>query len=395
MKNIQLLSSCLVSALALCGMAGCADGSRNDRDERDEPEARVTAGLQRVLDDAVSSSDALLPGTITYYREPDHTAWSGSAGMGDMKAAARMRVADGVRGGSIVKTFLATVTLQHVEEGTLSLDQTLPELLPRSVTERVKNADRITLRMLLGHTSGIPEWDTPDIDVQVVRDPTHVYSDDEVLDLVAKQPAWFDPGTSWRYSNSDYTLVGMLLDRLGEGTWREQVHERVIAPLGLRHTHLPEPGDLSIPGDYAHGYQDIGDGAVVDLTRVDSSMAGAAGGHALLTTVADLGRFLDALLDGKLFTQRETLQAMTTMIDAPDESGFPHRYGLGLESFELNGTKVIGHAGGAPGYTVMMYRIPERDATLVTAVNTGDLFTNALQVFMPSLEVVTAPDEKM
>jgi D-alanyl-D-alanine carboxypeptidase len=260
------------------------------------------------------------------------------------------------------------------------------------VTDRVTNADRITLRMLLSHTSGIPEWVNDEVHILVGMDPARIWSSDDALDVIADEPASFEPGSAWSYSNTNYTLVGMVLDRFGGSTWREQIRTRILEPLELSSTLLPEPGDLATPGDYARGYVDV-DGTPLDLTQVDPSMAGPAGGSAMITTAQDLATFLDALLAGELFQRKATLEAMTTMIEAPHESGWPHRYGLGLESFDMPGLPtVIGHSGGSPGYAAMMFRIPERGATLVTAINTGDLFANALQVFIPAAEVVAAGD---
>jgi D-alanyl-D-alanine carboxypeptidase len=375
-------------AFTLAGAVACGDGSP----PAPAHDARVEAGLQRVLDQAVARPDVLLPGAITYYRAPAWAPWSGSAGLGELEAQVPMRPESRIRAGSVLKTFLATVTLQHVEEGMLSLDQTLPELLPSAVTDRVANADRITLRMLLNHTSGIPEWVGGEVHATVVSHPEHVWTTDEALAIAAGTSAYFEPGTSWQYSNTNYTLLGMVLDRVGGTSWRAQIRARVLAPLGLTSTELPEPGDRTIAADYAHGYQDVG-GAPVDLSFVDPSMAGASGGNAMVTTVRDLARFIDALFAGELFARRETLVEMTTMVDAPNGTGLPHRYGLGLESYELGGTPVIGNSGGAAGYTVMMFRVPDRAATLVTAVNTSDLFTNALDVFAPSLDVVTGRAE--
>src|SRR5262245_10035127 len=137
----------------------------------------------------------------------------------------------------------------------------------------------------------------------------------------------------------------------------------------------------------AHGYHDV-DGTPLDISLVDPSMAGAAGGSAMITTVRDLARFLDALLDGQLFEQKATLEAMTTIIEAPHESGFPWGYGLGLETFEMDGIKVIGHAGSTAGYATMMYKVVGSDTILVTSINTSDLFVNAIDVFIPALKVV-------
>jgi D-alanyl-D-alanine carboxypeptidase len=377
----------LTLALGLGGVAACED------DATLPPNDPVQAGLQQVLDQAVAKPGVLLPGAITHYRDAAHAPWSGSAGLADMTAPTPMRPQDRVRAGSILKTFLATVVLQHVEEGALSLDQTLTALLPTSVTDRVANADRITLRMLLNHTSGIPEWETEDVDLLVLQNPARIWTDDEAIDLAAREPAWFPPGTAWRYSNTNYTLVGMVLDRVGGSSWRQQIRSRIVARLGLTSTQLPEPGDLAITAPFARGYHDVG-GTPVDTTRVDPSMAGAAGGHGLISSAQDLARFLDALLAGKLFARPETLAAMTTMVDAPGPEGFPHRYGLGLESYELDGTTVIGHSGSAAGYASMMFKVQGKETILVTSINTNSLFTNALEVFMPSLKVITGAAEQ-
>jgi D-alanyl-D-alanine carboxypeptidase len=182
----------------------------------------------------------------------------------------------------------------------------------------------------------------------------------------------------------------MVLDRVGGTSWRAQVRARVLAPLGLTSTSLPEPEDRAIGADDAHGYQDVGS-TPVDLTAVGPSMAGAAGGNAMVTTVRDLATFIEALLAGRMFTRPETLAEMTTMVEAPNGTGIPHRYGLGLEAYDLGGTTVVGNSGGAAGYATMMYRIPARDATLVTSINATGLMENAVHVLMPSLGVITAP----
>jgi len=346
--------------------------------------------LQRILDDSVTRPGVVLPGAIAHYNGPAHLPWSGAAGLGDLPGMVAMRPHDRFRAGSVLKTFLATVTLQLVEQGALSLEQTLPALLPGSVTSKIAGADQISLRMLLDHTSGIPEWVTPEVVAQVMAEPGRVWSPEEAIEIASQLQPSFAPGTSWSYSNTNYTLVGLVLDRAGGRSWRAQVREGVLERLGLSSTRLPEPGDLTIAGEYAHGYQVV-DGAAVDLSAVDPSMAGAAGGHALVTTAEDLGRFLEALLAGELFEDPATLAAMKTMVEAPHESGVPHRYGLGLEEFTLpGGVAVLGHSGSTAGYAVMMFRIPACDATLVTAVNTSDLFVNALEVFVPGVDAVTS-----
>jgi D-alanyl-D-alanine carboxypeptidase len=386
MKSFTNRMSFAACVLTLAGAVGC-DGSSTPAPAHN---TRVEAGLQRVLDQAEARQDVRLPGAIADYRDPAHAPWSGCAGVRELQAGTPLRPDHRFRAGSILKTFLATVTLQLVEEGALSLDQTLPELLPSTVADGFAKADQITLRMLLNHTSGIPEWTSPDVDAAVAADPSHIWTPDEILGIATSLPATSEPGASWHYSNTNYTLLGMVLDRAGGMSWRAQVRARLLAPLRLTSTRLPEPGDRAITADYAHGYQDAG-GTAVDLSFVDPSMAGAAGGNAMVTTVQDLATFIEALLAGRLFTRPGTLAEMTTMVEAPDGSGFPHWYGLGLESYELGGTTVVGNAGGAAGYATFMYRIPARDTTLVTSITTSDLFANAVNVLIPSLDVIAAP----
>jgi len=368
----------------LAGSAACDGGSKPASPSHD---ARVEAGLQQVLDQAVARQDVFLPGAIAFWRAPGYAPWAGSAGIGELGEQVPMRPDSRIRAGSILKTFVAAATLQLVEQGVLSLDDTLPELLPASVTDLVPGAPQITLRMLMNHTSGIPEWTTDEVHAYIASHPEHLWTEDEILATALAQQPSFPPGTGWSYSNTNYTLVGMVLDRAGGASWRAQVRARVIAPLGLASTSLPEPGNRTITADYAHGYVWAG-GATIELTYVDPSMAGAGGGNAMVTTVQDLARFVEALLAGELFARPETLAEMTTMVVAPDGSPFPHWYGLGVDSYELAGTTLVGMAGGAAGYATMMYRIPDRDTTLVTSINAGDQYANAANVYLPSLQVV-------
>ena len=152
------------------------------------------------------------------------------------------------RAGSIIKPFVATVVLQLVEEGVLSLDDTMTKLLPDDVTSRFANSDRITLEMLLNHTSGIPEWLSEPVIERIVANPGKVWEVSEFLDLAAAQPPSFAPGEGWGYSNTDYNLLGLIIERATGQSWRDAVRKRVIERLGLRSTSLPEPGDVGHRG---------------------------------------------------------------------------------------------------------------------------------------------------
>jgi D-alanyl-D-alanine carboxypeptidase len=127
---------------------------------------------------------------------------------------------------------------------------------------------------------GLPEWDLPAVDEQVARDPAKVWKVSEFLDLAAAQPPVFAPGTGFFYSNTNYNLLGLIIERITGRSWRREVTRRVVRPLRLTGTDLPAPGDRSIEGAHAHGDAEF-DGKTIDVTRVDPSFAGAAGAGSL------------------------------------------------------------------------------------------------------------------
>jgi D-alanyl-D-alanine carboxypeptidase len=342
--------------------------------------------LRRVLHDALRDPSMHAPGAILHVQSPTLGAWTGVAGLGRVAPAESMRRADRFRAGSIAKPFVSVVVLQLAERGRLSLDAPLPEVLPASVVGRFASAADISVRMLLGHRSGIPEWDSPALEEQIARHPAKVWKVSEFLDLAAAQPPVFAPGTGFFYSNTDYNLLGLIIERATGRSWRHEVARRVIRPLGLTRTYLPAPGHRSIEGAHAHGYREL-DGRRVDLTRVDPSMAGAAGGGALVTTVQDLARFLDALLKGRLFRRRETLKQMLAFAPAEDVGG-QVGYGLGIEQRVVpGGVELIGHLGGPAGYRAYVGRLRPQNVTMTFALNWED---DPTPLVIPAVQALAA-----
>jgi D-alanyl-D-alanine carboxypeptidase len=331
---------------------------------------RLAHQLARVLRDALRDPSVHAPGAALHVRSPRLGRWTGVTGLGQVATKVQMRPGDQFRAGSIMKPFVSVVVLQLVEQGRLRLDTRLPDVLPADVVDRFPTAPDVTVRMLLSHRSGIAEWDRPEQDEYAARHPSHVWTIAEILDLAAAEPPAFAPGTAYSYCNTDYNLLGLVIDRVSGGSWRHEISRRVVRPLRLAHTSLPAPGDLSIKGPHAHGYLEL-DGRMVDRTRLDPSMAGAAGGSALVTTVQDLARFWDALLDGRLFRHPETLKEMLTF--GPTPGDVTSGYGLGVEQYTLpGGIELIGHLGGAGTYRAFVGRQRPQGVTIAFAMNYED-----------------------
>jgi D-alanyl-D-alanine carboxypeptidase len=289
--------------------------------------------------------------------------WQGASGLGDLRANRPARAADRFRIGSVTKSFIATVVLQLVGEGRLSLDDKLERWLPGLVP----NGEKITVRQLLNHTSGLYNY-TDDL-----PEPPRRFRPRELVAIATGHRPLFAPGTQFSYSNTNYILAGMLVERVTGQRLADQLEQRILEPLGLDDTELPAT-ERRITGAHARGYappdQDwqVSDGParLVDVTVMDTSWGWAAG--AMVSSTADLARFYQALLGGQLLTP-ELLEQMRTTVDA-SQAGHGTRYGLGLEVLRPGcGVELWGHAGSLEGYQTTAFSTPNADRQLVAATN--------------------------
>jgi len=245
--------------------------------------------------------------------------------------------------GSMTKPFVATVVLQLVGEGRLSLDDRVERWLPGVVKGNGNDGAAITVRQLLQHTSGLPDythripWILDRAGFEEHRLDT-VTPQEAVRTALEEKPV-FAPGTSWSYSNTNYMLAGMIIQAVTGRTWQDEVRARIVTPLGLRATTLPET-DPKMPEPHAVGYERFpGPGATaenprygkqIDATLQNVSWGGAAG--EIISTVDDGNRFLQALVGGRLLPAAQLAEMQRTV---PTEPGFRKnwpgvRYGLGL-----------------------------------------------------------------
>ncbi|WP_432512787.1 serine hydrolase domain-containing protein [Kineococcus sp. SYSU DK001] len=316
---------------ALAGLAGLAAAA-----------GTLTGGLASAAaaqprDEVSAALDALVargfPGALASLRDADGTVRNYVAGE-------RVPVDGEVRIGSNTKTFTAVALLQLVGEGRLDLDAAVEEHLPNLLRGEGIDGRGISVRQVLQHTSGLPNYTA-----QWATDPAEFryrYADPrDLLDTALAMPAEFAPGERWSYSNTNYTVAGLLLQAVTGRPWSEQVHRRVVEPLGLQHTYVPAVGELGYRGEHPEGYLVDADGNRTEFTEFDPSTAWAAG--AVIASPSDLNRFTVALLRGGLL-DAALLREMRTTVPADDVPGAG--YGLGLMSFPLpGGGQGWGHGG--------------------------------------------------
>ncbi|MDU0290873.1 serine hydrolase domain-containing protein [Saccharothrix longispora] len=270
-------------------------------------------------------------------------------------AAGEARTDGHFRIGSVTKTFVATVVLQLVDEGRVRLDDPVGRYVAG-----VPKGDLITVRQVLNHTSGLYDyahgegWST---NRWRGADRFRGYRPQELLDEAFRHPSNFEPGTGWRYSNTNYVVAGVLVERVTGRPYGAEVRDRVLRPLGLTRTSVPghRPG---LPHPHARGWTEV-DGRLVDATLMNPSLDWAAG--EMISTADDLNRFLDALLGGRL-TSAASLAAMRETT----ATGTIFAYGLGLQRYDLPcGRSVWGHGGELIGYLTYAVRSDDgRRATL-------------------------------
>jgi len=289
------------------------------------------------------------------------------------------------RMGSATKTFVAVVMLQLVAQGRVSLDDSVDTWLPGVVAGNGLDATRITIRDLLQHTSGIYNY-TIDFFSTITpeRYAEHRLDHHEPVDLVAiatRHPPDFAPGAAWSYSNTNYVLAGMIIERATGRDWRDEVRARILAPLELRLT--TDPGDdPDLPGPHARGYEQFVDGgALVDVTLQNQTFADAAG--SLVTTTDDLARFWRALRTGELLGPAEMAEMERTVLATPLQEVFPGlRYGLGVMAFPSRcGETLWTHFGDTLGYSTRSAISGDGARSIVVSLSTNRAGEAALEVF--------------
>ena len=265
---------------------------------------------------------------------------------------------------SITKLFVATVVLQLVQEGRIRLDDSLTDYLPE-----FRQGNGATVRQLLNHTSGIPDYERVEgLNEDVVAHRNRRWSTQELLHLISGVRPEFAAGTDTSYSNTDYVLLGSVIERVTGATWPAQVRRRILDPLGLRHTYVS--GAEPVPGGVVPGYMDMdqdGDEDKVETGQgwpaLDTTEAAAG---AIVSTAPDLATFATALFHHRLLNAA-TLQQMVT--ESPQHlrtSG----YGLGVEVMRPDyRLTMVGHGGFTIGTRSALWYAPDADVVVAVLAN--------------------------
>ncbi|WP_156325700.1 serine hydrolase domain-containing protein [Nonomuraea sp. SBT364] len=327
-------------------------------------------------------------------------SWQGVSGVRDLRSRRPVPANARFRAGSVTKVFTAAVVLQLVAEGELHLDRTVQYYLPGLLPE---NYRPVTVGQLLNHTSGLPPADlakglpageTADGFTWIYKRRFEHWTPERIVALATQDKMEFEPGTAQHYLNINYTVAGMLIEKITGSSYERQVRERILRPLGLRDTFLPTD-DPFLHGPHTNGYQVL-DGRTIDVTVWGHSIEWAAGN--LVSTTADLERFTTALFRGDVVPAPQ-LELMFTV--PPKEvrmygDAKEATYSMGLTRVDLPGGIVLwGKTGGRYGYLTGIggLRNPagagEPPRTLVYSYNSVDAKSESVKPRMMDI-IITA-----
>jgi D-alanyl-D-alanine carboxypeptidase len=307
-----------------------------------------------------------LPGVVLLVRTPQGQ-WNGSAGYSKIEKDSPMLPTHRHHAASVTKMYTATAVLLLAEEGVVDLDARICNYLPEAVWKPIPNGGKATVRQLLGHTSGIPDFNGAiGYDLDFLNDPMGSYPPGRLLSYLHGQSAICVPGTGYFYSNANYLLLALIMDHVTEASHANVVSMRILQPLGLNATYYKNEPNYPRPLGIVNSYQDLaGDGRLMNVSDLVAHNAGIFFGNAgLIATSADFAEFIEALLDGRIVNQ-ESLAQMQRWRESSHN-------GLGLNFIETPYGVGIGHSGGDLGIMSQVRHFPGLDATLVLLVNGGD-----------------------
>ncbi|EFL29869.1 beta-lactamase [Streptomyces viridochromogenes DSM 40736] len=363
-RAARTVSSALAVALSAAGAALAPAAQAAEQGHRHEA---TRAALRDIVDQGG------LPGVAAKVRD-SRGSWFAAYGHADTATGRERSAADHFRGASITKTFVATVLLQLEAEGGLSLDDTVEKWLPGLLRGNGYDGGEITLRQLLNHTSGIADYTDDPAFIHGAAGPgfpEHRYdthTPEELVAIALKYPPRPDQRAAPSYSNTNFVIAGMVIEKASGHSYAHEITHRIIRPLKLRGTSFPGTAPQMPkphPVGYSRLHQETPDAEIHDATEQNMTWLGAAGDA--ISTSGDLNRFQRALIKGELLPRAQMREMLE---EVPAGGGFG--YGLGVEFAELScGVRVVGKSGRTNGSLSAMVGTPDGEHQLTFNIN-GD-----------------------
>ncbi len=376
-KRVLLLGFMLVLVQPAAARAQGGPG------EADTAETRAVSGLARreaYRQAVVRVKTAYhIPGVVAGVWVPGKRPWKIAEGFGDVESRTLIGLDDRFPIRSVTKSYTVTLILQLVRSKAISLNDPISAYVPD-----IPNGNEITLANLAGMESGVKNYsDTQEFLSALLADPARAWTPQEIVDLAIPYSPVFPPAAQYNYSNTNTTLLGMVVEKVTGQTLAERYQQKIYKPLGLKRTSYPNTMDFPVPHPTPY-IVDQATGALEACPAVNLSAFGAGGG--MVTTLGDLRRWGKALGTGELIgskLQKERLAHSRVATSGPEYD----RYGLGIG--ELKGW--WGHTGEGLGYQAAIFHDPKTGSVIAVILNSSQGTNVATEVFKALADAVHPP----
>jgi D-alanyl-D-alanine carboxypeptidase len=369
----------LVGLIAVSGIALTLDPTASSG--RTHAVSSAPKDVQESVQALVSGS---IPGAILFVRQGDRS-FTVAAGYADKVKKTPMRATDVFPIGSTTKSYTAVLVMRLVAQGKIRLDAPVSKYLPGLL----RYGNRITIRELLSHTSGLYDF---------AEDPTFTapylhgkfgfaWTPKQMVGFAATKPLLFAPGTKFSYSNTNYVVLALLAERIGGKSYEKQLADYIFRPLGLSHTSLPA-SNKTLPD--VHGYVALGaegktvDAAPIDIAALTPSFAWSAGG--IRATAEDEADFFRGLFSGKLLPRAQVTAMETTRatggaygLGLMPTGGFEYEWSRYTKAITTTCGRAWGHGGAFPGYYQLPISSPDGSRQAVLLVNADETLLSQAQ----------------
>lgn len=332
--------------------------------------------FQSAIDDMAKMTTGIQLAVTT----PEGT-WTGSSGMADIPNSVPLQSCHKLMIGSISKIYTGVLIMQLHEEGVLSVDDQLSDWIDASIVERIDNADEVTIRQLLFHMSGIREYLDVEHHVNAVNIPNFKKTQLEKLKYIYDLEAYEKPGEVYNYSNTNYVLLGLIVEEARNMALWDAVGLYITQPLGLQNSLMGTHED-PIPAGTARPYLAVRGEKYMDIMHYSVADA-ATGDGGIASNMQDLNAFIENLFNHNLINET-TLQLMISdTADGSDAASYPEwpgeEYGLGIEIYHTPYGTAYGHTGSTSSYSSYLLHFPDQNVTISIAYN-GYSETNDLEI---------------
>jgi len=321
-------------------------------------------------------TDEGLPGAVIAIHSEQEGWWAHAEGYAKTEDKTPMEISHLQYLQSVSKTYMATAILKLYEKDKVDLDASITTYLPATYSQYIKNADGITVRMLLNHTSGVPEYvSDPEYVSLVIQHPLTVHKIEDCLKYLTNADQQFTPGSQYQYTNTNYLLLAMIADAI-TGDHAVYIAENILKPLGLKNTYYRNDPDYLHYINLVDSYWDVlNTGMPANVSQMQqANVASLKGDDGIVCTPTDAVLFLKGLLEGRLLKE-SSLEIMQSWVN--NKSGNPI-YGMGLSYFAQGGIVGYGHGGGGIGAGCLLLYVPSKKTYVFIATNIGVLIEGKL-----------------